>query len=104
MMQLWGEPAIWKFPIGEAITIRGNFTKSPFNNGSINCDNLSIPAEWVKWPEPTSAITTSQSGIKECLDTGLRAADYMIDKKRPELAEAAFSFAANARLQGAKPE
>ena len=104
-MMLWDQAAEWKLPLSESLTLRGKFTKSTFNGAaSLNCDELSKPEGAVAVKPEDIQKPVEKANIKECLETGIRAADYMIRKERPELAEVAFTFAANAMLQGAKPE
>lgn len=104
-MMLWDQAAEWKLPLSESLTLRGKFTKSTFNGAaSLNCDELSKPEGAVAVKPEDIQKPVEKASIKECLETGIRAADYMIRKERPELAEVAFTFAANAMLQGAKPE
>jgi len=104
-MTLWEQAAEWKLPLGETLTLKGRFTKNTFNgNASLNCDELSKPEGAVAVKPEDIQRPFEKPTIKECIKVGLRATEYMILKERPELAEAAFSFAANAALQGAKPE
>ena len=104
-MMLWGKAAEWKLPLGETLTLRGRFTKNTFNgSASLNCDELLKPEGAVAVNPEDIQKPVEKPNVKECLDAGLRAADYMINKGRVELAEAAFTFAANAMLQGAKAE
>jgi hypothetical protein len=105
ILMLWDQAAQWKLPIGVALTLRGKFTKTTFNGqASVNCDELSKPEGAVEVKPEDIQKPIEKPTIKECIKVGLRAAEYMILKERPELAEAAFSFAANATLQGAKPD
>lgn len=104
-LTLWEQAAEWKLPLGETLVLKGRFIKNTFNGAaSLNCDELSKPENAVQVKPEDIQRPLEKPSIKECIETGLRAADYMIRKERPELAEAAFSFAANARFQGAKPE
>jgi|688.fasta_scaffold02313_30 hypothetical protein len=104
-MTMWETAAEWKLPLGETLTLRGRFTKNTFNgSASLNCDELSKPEGAVAVKPEDIQKPVEKPTIKECLETGIRAADYMIRKERPELAEVAFTFAANAMLQGAKAE
>jgi hypothetical protein len=105
VLLLWERAAEWKLPIGETLTLRGKFNKSSYNgSASLNCDELSKPEGAMQVQPEDVQKAVEKPGIKECLDCGIRAADYVIRKERFELAEAAFAFAANARLQGARPE
>ena len=101
MLQLWQGAAGWKLPLDVPITLRGKFTKGSYNGGvTIRCEELSKPegAEQFK-PEDVQAAV-AKATVRECIDAGLRAADYVERKNKPELASAAFTFAAQALLDG----
>ena len=101
---LWDGAAGWKLPIGTELTLRGKFVKSAYKGGSLDCSELSKPegAEQFK-PEDIQAPVEKPS-VKACIDAGLRAADYVERKGKPEFASAAFSFAAQSLLEGHKLE
>lgn len=102
---LWDKAAEWKLPIGDTVTLKGKFTKNTYNGAaSLNCEDLQKPEGAVPIRQEDVQGPMGKPTIKQCVDAGLRAADYMIRKERPELAEAAFTFGANACLQGLKPE
>lgn len=104
-LMLWDQAAEWKLPQGDPITLRGKFVKNTYNgSANLNCDELTKPEGAVQVKAEDIQRPIEKPSLKECLDTGIRAADYVIRKERPELAEQAFAFAANARLQGIKPE
>jgi hypothetical protein len=100
-MTVWGDSAKWKVPLGE-FTLRGKFTKAEYPKGSacLQCDELVPPEGSVEFDK--SEVINDRITIKDCLDAGLRAADYIIRKDRPEFASEAFSFASNALLNGAQ--
>lgn len=102
-MMVWGDSAKWKVPLGE-FTLRGKFTKSEYPKGTpcLQCDELVPPEGSTEFEK--SEILNDRPTMKDCLDAGLRAADYMVRKERPELASVAFSFASNALLQGVRLE
>lgn len=105
MLQLWDGAAGWKLPLDTPVTLRGKFSKGSYNGGvTIRCDELSKPegAEQFK-PEDIQAPVEKPS-VKTCIDAGLRGADYVERKGKPELMAAAFSFAAQALLDGHKLE
>lgn len=104
LMMLWDDAALWKLPTDQ-ITLKGKFVKNTFRDSpGINCDDLSPPERAIKLEVPTENGCVAKPTIKECLDTGLRAADYVTAKGRPELASEAFAFACNARMNGVKPK
>jgi hypothetical protein len=105
MLQLWEGAAGWKLPLDTQVTLRGKFSKGCYQgNPTIRCDELSKPegAEQFK-PEDIQA-PVEKASVRACIDAGLRGADYVERKGKPELASAAFSFAAQALLDGHKLE
>lgn len=104
-MTVWEEAAKWKLPLNVEITLRGKFTKNQYNGAaSLKCEELSAPDGAVEWKPEEVQADAEKPKLKDCIDAGLRAADYLVRKNRPELAEAAFSFAAQAFLQGVRME
>jgi hypothetical protein len=103
MLQLWDGAAGWKLPLDVPVTLRGKFSKGSFNNGpTIRCEELSKPegAEPFKPEEVQAAV--GKPSVRECIDAGIRAADYCVRKNAPDCASAAFAFAAQALLDGHK--
>ena len=104
-MTLWEDAAKWKLPLNTDITLRGKFTKQNYNGAaSLKCEELAGPEGAAEWKPEEVQGETEKPKIRDCVDAGIRAADYMVRKERPELAEAAFTFAANAFLQGVRME
>lgn len=101
---LWDDAAKWKLPLNLELTLRGKLTRENYRGGSLRCEELTPPDGATEWPVGDIKAADSKPKLQECIDAGLRAADYLIRKQRPELAEAAFSFAANALLQGVQLE
>lgn len=105
LLMLWDDAALWKLPTNVPITLKGKFVKDNFRDTpGINCDELLQPENATKFDKPTEPGTAPKPTMKECLDAGIRGADYMARRKYPELMEAAFTFAANARMNGVKEE
>lgn len=104
-LMLWDGAAEWKLPQNTPITLRGKFVKTTYQgSASLNCDELVKPEGAVPVKPEDIQKPVEKPSIKECIDTGIRAADYMVKKDRPELAGEAFTFAANARMNGLKIE
>jgi hypothetical protein len=101
---LWDSAAKWKLPLNVPLTLRGKLVRESYQGGSLRCEELTPPEGSLEWPEEDVRSSTGKPKLQECIDAGLRAADYLCKKNRPELAEAAFSFAANAFIQGVKLE
>jgi hypothetical protein len=105
MLQLWDGAAGWKLPVETTITLRGKFSKGSYNGGvTIKCDELNKPEGAEEFKQEEIQTPIAKPGIRECIDAGLRAVDYVERKNKPELASAAFSFAAQALLDGHKLE
>lgn len=103
-LTLWDAAAKWKLPPGE-LTLRGKFVKNTFNGAaSLKCEELAMPEGSTEWTEADVQAAEGKPKMKDCLDAGLRCADYMVTRKRPELAGEAFTFGANALIQGVKLE
>jgi len=101
MLNLWDGAAGWKLPLDTPITLRGKFSKGIYNGTfAIKCEDLSKPegAEEFK-PEDVQAPIAKPS-VRDAIDAGLRAADYVERKDKSNLASAAFAFAAQAFLDG----
>ena len=101
---LWDDAAKWKLPCNVESTLRGKFTKDSYQGGSLRCEEVTAQDGWTEWPPEDIKASAEKPKLKDCIDAGLRAADYLIRKNRPELSEAAFSFAAQAFLQGVRME
>ena len=104
-LQLWDGAAGWKLPLDTPLTLRGKFSRGSYKDApTIRCDELSKPegAEQFK-PEEIQASMEKPS-VKASIDVGLRAIEYVSKKGFPQLSEAAFSFAAQAFLDGHKLE
>lgn len=103
-LTLWEEAAKWKLALGD-VTLRGKFSKDEYNGSAcLRCDELTEPDGAEEWKPEDVQADLSKPKLKDCIDAGLRAADYLVRKNRPELSEAAFSFAAQAFLQGVRME
>jgi hypothetical protein len=107
MLQLWDGAAGWKLPLDTPITLRGKFSKSTFGTPpktSIRCDELSKPEGAEEFKAEEIQAPLEKPSVRAAIDAGLRAADYVARKEKPELSGAAFSFAAQAFLDGHKLE
>lgn len=101
---LWEDAAKWKLPLKE-VTLRGKFVKNEFGGStSLKCEEITPPDGSTQFEESEIQGEVGKVKITECLDAGLRAADWVSRKGKPEFAAAAFSFAASALLQGVKLE
>lgn len=104
-MTLWEDAAKWKLPVNTDITLRGKFTKQNYNGAaSLKCEELTAPDGASEWKPEEIQGEVEKPKMKDCIDAGIRAADYVTRKNLPDLASAAFAFAANAFLQGARME
>jgi len=104
-MTLWEDAAKWKLPINTDMILRGKFTKNQYNGAaSLKCEELAVPENATEFKQDEIQGEPEKPKMKDCLDAGLRAADYMVRKERPDLASAAFTFAANAFMQGVRME
>lgn len=104
-MTVWDEAAKVKLPLNTDITLRGKFTKNQYNGAaSLKCEELVVPEGAVEWKPEEIQNAAETPKMKDCIDAGIRAADYMVRKERPDLAPAAFTFAANAFMQGVRME
>ena len=103
-LSLWDDAARWKLPSGE-LTLRGKFTKEDYQGKpSLRCEELTPPEGATEFAESEIVAAVAKPSVKDCLDAGVRCADYMVTKKRPELAQVAFTFGANALLNGTRLE
>ena len=106
-LMLWEPATMWKLPIGVELTLRGKFIKDDYDGGSLKCEELSQPEGAVEWPAeeiiPADKPAVKAS-VKDCLEAGIRASEWMHKKNLPQLEAAAFTFAANACLNGVRPE
>ena len=97
----WDDSAAWKLPLDTPITLRGKFFKNEYQGKlSIRCDELSKPEGAEQFDKKDIQVSKGKPSIKECIDAGLRAADYCVRKNAPDCASAAFAFAAQAMLDG----
>lgn len=104
MLSLWGDAAKWKLPLIE-LTLRGKFTKEDYQGKpSLRCEELQAPDGAVEFAPGEIQGEVGKVKITDCLDAGLRAADWVSRKGKPEFAAAAFSFATQAMMQGVKLE
>lgn len=107
MLMLWEDAAKWKLPLDVELTLRGKFTRNDFKEGkpSLQADELVAPEGAVEFGPEEVRGEEGKPTLQFCLDAGLRAAKYVTEKNQSSnLAEAAFTFACNAALQGVKPE
>jgi hypothetical protein len=104
-MTVWDDAAKVKLPLNTDITLRGKFTKNQYNGAaSLKCEELVVPEGSAEWKPEEIQNAAETPKMKDCIDAGIRAADYMVRKERPDLAPAAFTFAANAFMQGIRME
>jgi len=82
------------------LTLTGIFVKSDWNGTQLNCDTLDKVKESKSFKENDVMGKKPHISIIEAMNAGLKAADYVIKKDRPELASAAFEVAARALLDG----
>ena len=94
-LMLWDEAAKWKLPLAE-VELRGKFVRDDFGGKvSLKCEDLTPPEGSVEFPPEEIQGEVGKPvlpKVQDCLDAGLRCADYMLRKERPELAAAAFTF------------
>lgn len=84
----------------QGITLTGTFTKSDWNGVTLNCEDMDIPEGSSVYEKGDVIGKKPDLTIKEALDVGMKAAEYMTAKmKKPELASAAFQVAAKAYLE-----
>ena len=103
-LSLWDEAAKWRLPEGE-LTLRGKFVKEDYQGKpSLRCEDLTPPEGATEFAPEEIVAAAAKPSVKDCLEAGVRCADYMLTKKRPELAGVAFTFGANALLAGVKLE
>jgi len=98
---LWDDAAKWKLPLTE-LTLKGKFVKN--NIQKLDCNELVPPDGAEEYRDDQIKGPVEVASMKSCLDAGIRGADYVIKCKRPELAQAAFAFAAQALSQGVRLE
>lgn len=104
-LMLWDAAAQWTLPIDVELTLRGKFSKNTYNgSASLNCEELTMPEGSEPIKESSIQGRVMKPSMKDCLLAGLRAVDFVAAKQHPELAEMAFTFAANALIQGVKPD
>ena len=106
-LMLWDEAAKWKLPLAE-VELRGKFVRDDFSGkASLKCEDLTPPDGAVEFE---ASEVQGEVGkpilpkMQDCLDAGVRCADYVLRKDRPELTAAAFAFGCNALLQGVRLE
>lgn len=104
-LSLWDDAAKVKLPLNVELTLRGKFTKEDFQGKpSLRCEELQAPEGATEFgPEEVQAAVVKPS-VKDCIDAGLRCVKYVESKQRPDLSSAAFTFGANALLNGVKLE
>lgn len=103
-MTLWDGASKWKLALGE-VTLRGKFTKNTYNgSASLKCEELAAPEGAVEFKLEEIQGEVEKPKMKDCIDAGIRAADYIRKKGQLDLAAAAFTFGANAFLQGIRME
>lgn len=104
-LSLWDDAAKWRLPQGVELTLRGKFLKEDYQGKpSLRCEELQAPEGSTEFGPEEIVAAIAKVKVSDCLEAGIRAADWMRKKNRPELAEVAFSFAANALLQGVRLE
>lgn len=102
VVTLWDDASKWKLPLTE-LTLRGKFIKDTYNGKvSLRCEELSPPEGATEFAADEVQAPVAKPTMKDYLDAGIRAADYMVKKERPELAAAAFSFTVDALVKGIK--
>ena len=84
----------------QGIVLTGNFTKADWNGTQLNCESMDTPEGATVFDESDVVGKKPHISIIEAMNAGLKAADYVIKKDRPELASAAFEVAARALLDG----
>jgi hypothetical protein len=100
-MLLWEDASTWKLPLNKEVTLRGKFVRNSFNGGiSIKCDELIQPQDASKFDASEVDKPAAKRTVKEAIDNGLRAVDYIERRGKPELAAQAFALASQAYLQG----
>jgi hypothetical protein len=98
---LWNDCAKWKLPLNKEIALKGRFIKKMYQgNVSLDCNALTKPDGAVEFKEEEFGEKPKTLTIKEAMDVGLRAADYMTKVNRSEFASEAFKVAATAYLNG----
>ena len=104
-MTLWEDAAKSKLPLNTDITLRGKFVKNQYNGAaSLKCEELAVLEGFSEFKPEDIQGEAEKPKMKDCIDAGIRAAEYMIRKNHPDLAPAAFTFAANAFMQGIRME
>ena len=104
-LSLWDDAAKWKLPQEVELTLRGKFFKEDYQGKpSLRCEDLTPPEGATEFAPEEIVAAAAKPSVKDCLEAGVRCADYMLTKKRPELAGVAFTFGANALLAGVKLE
>jgi len=105
MLQLWDGAAGWKLPLDTPITLRGKFSKGSYNGGTtIRCEELSKPEGAEEFKAEDIQAPIEKPNVRAAIDAGIRAADYVRRREWVDLQAAAFSFAAQAFLDGHKLE
>lgn len=84
----------------KGIVLTGNFTKADWNGTQLNCESMDTPEGATVFEESDVVGKKPHISIIEAINAGLKAADYVTKKDRPELASAAFEVAARALLDG----
>lgn len=100
-MMMWDESAKWKLPLNKELSLKGKFSKRTYQgNLSLDCNDLIKPEGAVEFKTEEFGELPKLLTIKEAMDVGLRAADYMKKADRSEFASEAFTVAATAYLNG----
>jgi len=99
-MQLWDDASKWKLPLDVPLMLRGKFSKSNYGGCSIRSEELSEPEGATLFGPEDVEAKKDKPNVRAAIDAGIRAADYLVKNKRPELAPSAFRFAAQAFLDG----
>lgn len=105
MLSLWESAAKWKLPLGVELTLRGKLSKDDYDGKAcLRCEELTAPEGAVEFEAGEVQAIVTKPSIKDCLEAGIRAAELMHNTNLPQLEAAAFTFAANACLNGVRPE
>jgi len=104
-LMLWEAASLCKMPLGVEVTLRGKFKKEGWTGSpSLRCEEITPPEGAGVYDPKDVKDKGGKPKMKDCIDAGIRAVDYVVRKERPELSAAVFTFAANAFLQGVKIE
>lgn len=105
MLSLWESAAKWKLPLGTELTLRGKLSKDDYDGKAcLRCEELTQPDGAVEFEAGEVQAVVTKPSIKECFEVGMRAAEWAHNKDVPQIEAAAFTFAANAFLNGVRLE